>query len=390
MIDTASQAMPLQEMSPQGRARRLLRQWIHEGQWPAGERLPAEQRLAEQLAVSRGTVRLVLRDLADQGLLQGRPGGGWMIEANAGRTTLVSQTVVLLTGLPTLAESHHSRGWEKTVDLAALDAVQEAGLHSMSLNPLGLGEEGLRRLLLDRPQGVIAAHRVAQSPEGHAVLARLAENGVRLVAHGGHAALRAYDRVMADYEAASYQLTRWLIDKGCRRILRLWWDVSGDAYWIAARNAGHERAMRESGLNELPPVYSGYVPGCAPHESDEQCFRARMRQTAGFLIEHLKQRGTVDAVMAPTDSAAYCVASACRLFDLKPNRDVLIVGYDNYWRECVERAWEPAVPLATVDKDHDRIGREMVRLLLARIGGGLPAEAQQVVVPSKLVIGEQA
>jgi DNA-binding FadR family transcriptional regulator len=51
---------------------------IWEGVLPAGTRLPAERALAEQLGISRPTLRLALRRLADRGLLaitRGRGGG---------------------------------------------------------------------------------------------------------------------------------------------------------------------------------------------------------------------------------------------------------------------------------------------------------------------------
>ena len=53
------------------RARRLV----------AGDRLPAERDLAERLGVNRATLRGALQSLADQGVLVGRHGSGWTVEA---------------------------------------------------------------------------------------------------------------------------------------------------------------------------------------------------------------------------------------------------------------------------------------------------------------------
>jgi GntR family transcriptional regulator, transcriptional repressor for pyruvate dehydrogenase complex len=53
------------------RARRLV----------AGDRLPAERELAERLGVNRSTLRSALQSLADQGVLAGRHGSGWTVEA---------------------------------------------------------------------------------------------------------------------------------------------------------------------------------------------------------------------------------------------------------------------------------------------------------------------
>lgn len=52
------------------RARRLV----------AGDRLPPERSLAERLDVNRSTLRGALQSLADQGVLSGRQGAGWVVK----------------------------------------------------------------------------------------------------------------------------------------------------------------------------------------------------------------------------------------------------------------------------------------------------------------------
>lgn len=53
------------------RARRLV----------AGDHLPAERQLAGRLGVNRSTLRSALQSLADQGVLTGRQGAGWVVKA---------------------------------------------------------------------------------------------------------------------------------------------------------------------------------------------------------------------------------------------------------------------------------------------------------------------
>lgn len=54
------------------RARRLL----------AGDKLPPERQLAERLDVSRSTLRGALQSLSEQGIVTGRQGAGWTVEAS--------------------------------------------------------------------------------------------------------------------------------------------------------------------------------------------------------------------------------------------------------------------------------------------------------------------
>jgi len=56
-----------------------LRAAILEGELPAGDRLPAEQELADQLAVSRLTLRSALIRLAGEGLVEARHGSGYRV-----------------------------------------------------------------------------------------------------------------------------------------------------------------------------------------------------------------------------------------------------------------------------------------------------------------------
>lgn len=53
-----------------------LEQLLTSGHWPLGTRLPAERQLAEQLAVSRPSLREALQQLISKGMLESRIGGG--------------------------------------------------------------------------------------------------------------------------------------------------------------------------------------------------------------------------------------------------------------------------------------------------------------------------
>lgn len=56
---------------------------IQSEQWPAGCRLPAEERLAKEFDVSRSTVREAVRSLQIAGILRSRPGSGTFVAESA-------------------------------------------------------------------------------------------------------------------------------------------------------------------------------------------------------------------------------------------------------------------------------------------------------------------
>lgn len=63
------------------RLRNALAAAISEGAWKSGERIPAEERLAQATGLSLGTVQRSLRALADDGLVVRRHGSGTFVSA---------------------------------------------------------------------------------------------------------------------------------------------------------------------------------------------------------------------------------------------------------------------------------------------------------------------
>src|SRR5689334_11942339 len=60
--------------------------------WPPGYRLRAEDELASDLGVARGTLRRAVQDLVDEGLLVQVQGRGTFVTATAGATASGSTT----------------------------------------------------------------------------------------------------------------------------------------------------------------------------------------------------------------------------------------------------------------------------------------------------------
>lgn len=65
--------------SPSLSAYRALASGLAAGRWPPGSLLPSERTLAEELGVSRTTLRHALRELADAGILEPAPQRGWFV-----------------------------------------------------------------------------------------------------------------------------------------------------------------------------------------------------------------------------------------------------------------------------------------------------------------------
>lgn len=67
---------PIRVLLPSEEVARRISDAIRSGAFSLGTRLPSERRLAEQMEVSRPTIREAVRILAEQGVLQVKPGSG--------------------------------------------------------------------------------------------------------------------------------------------------------------------------------------------------------------------------------------------------------------------------------------------------------------------------
>lgn len=56
---------------------------LHSGQWRAGQRLPTERAFSEQFGLGRGSVRKVLQELRDLGLIRQTVGSGTYVTPEA-------------------------------------------------------------------------------------------------------------------------------------------------------------------------------------------------------------------------------------------------------------------------------------------------------------------
>jgi DNA-binding LacI/PurR family transcriptional regulator len=366
------------ESTPRRRAISMLRSWIQEGRYGSGQALPAERELAKTMGVARVTVRSALAELVREGLLEAAFRRQHRV-AGLASGGLMSRTVAVLS----LHQQHHHarRGYDLAIQLDTSRLLEQAGLHVLSLNPQTLLAGGLAHLLSQRPRGVLVTYDVSESDVGPDLIAACAEARIPVTAYGYSPALRRCDVVTCDQEAGSYHLAKWLLKRGRRRILRLW-RVPSESHWLRQRDAGYERAMREAGLEAIPPVV---VHGLPDGGFTADSWAQTVRTIAGYLPEHLCTSKPIDAVMVATDPHANQVAAALRLFGKVPNVDVDLVGFDNTWADEPSRVFEATGPLATVDKKCERICQELAALMLDRIDGRLPEAPQRRVVDGEFI-----
>ncbi len=365
------------EPTPRLRALGALRGLIQHGRVSAGQALPAERQLAQQLGVARVTVRSALAELAREGLLEASFRRKRRV-AGLASGGLMAQTVAVLSPWQRDDRFRQRRGTDLFIQAEMIRLVEAGGHHVLTLNPQKLLDGGLTHLLAQRPRGIlVAGHDMGERVEGRNLIAACVGVGIPLVAYSYVADLPC-DTVASDQEKGCCDLVHWLAARGRRRLLRLW-RFAGTWGWLDARNAGYERGVREAGLLSLPPVHTKDLS----HDPlTEPVFRDLARSIAGSLIEHLCAPEPIDAILVASDPHAWQVAAALRLFGKRPNVDVDVVGYDRVLQPSGS-GWESEGPLATLDRCDDRIAAQMVALLNDRIAGRLPTASQR-----RLVVGD--
>lgn len=372
---------------------RSLRAWIKDGRFPAGEQLPPQEALATQLKVSRTVVRSAIRQLQDEGLIQAGPRRQRLVGpapvSRPVRGTVLAQTVAVLSDSPDptpLTGETAVTGWAIFVQKGLVTALRRRGLSVLMLDPLRLDPAHIRQLTQEGLRGVIYCAFGGMVADYAKVLASFQDSGVPCAVYNRDAAFAAFDVVDSDHAQGCAMLARWLVKRGCKRLLRLWptwFDGDYRPIWLTERDRGFETVMAEAGLDLLPPVLQP-MGGVWPDTQKKFEFNANC--LLGYLKSHLEGPRAPDALLAASDGLIPAAAFVCRQLGKAPNRDIVLAGFDNYWQECPDRRFESTPPAVTVDKENILAGEALVELLEQRVAGALPPGPLCRLVPPRLVV----
>ncbi len=150
-----------------------------------------------------------------------------------------------------------------------------------------------------------------------------------------------------DNEQAAYEVTRYLIEGGCRRIAII---TRPEDYSSRLRLKGYQRALAEKGIPDLPEYH---VKG--DHSITSGAYACRRL----FSLPNLQPP---DAVFAGSDLMAAGVIRRMYEMGLRPGEDVMVFGFDN-----IELARILTPTLSTVSQSKLQMGRRAMELLLERI-----------------------
>ena len=367
-----------------------LRGQIDNGELRPGDRLPSYVDLRKSHGLRQPTIDRSYAILENDGYIERVARKGIFVASpDAVKNILANynpqkNSVVVLAGEVGHYVNHHRKtGWIDYISQGAINEVRTGSLNVHSLNTDRLQNSDIEYFLHHPPVGAIIISDNDFSAPMLENAVRMQDAGIPVVLYGDGPELTRFDRVISDHEQGNYELTRWLIGRGYRRILRVRSTPINSFYWGQMRDRGYLRAMSEAGLPALEPCEHPPFP-----TTDDELivFENAARITSNHLADYLLNDEPVEAIMAVTDGEIYVLAAACRLLGKEPNKDVFLVGYDDYWEDPLERQWESAAPLATVDKRNLELGASLVQLLHDRIEGRCDAAPQLRLLKPHLII----
>ncbi|TMR33128.1 LacI family transcriptional regulator [Nonomuraea zeae] len=216
--------------------------------------------------------------------------------------------------------------------------------------------------------------------------------GIPVVRLGGRLVQRGVDVVHSDDEGGAREATRYLLERGYRRI----GFVCGPAGEgpAAERVAGYRTALADAGGGEGAPV-AGHAGGC----DGAVVGGAGAEVRPGLVVRtHFSRQGGAegaarlldlpeppDALLCANDVMAIGALDVALERGLRVPGDVAIMGFDD-----IEAASMVTPRLTTMANPAREIGRAGARRLLDRLEGRVAEPSSEMVIPSRLVRRESA
>lgn len=345
-----------------------LQQAISSRRWPAGTVLPPERDLAAACGVSRTALRWALDRLLQTEVLERISPRTLQVRRGerASWEALASGTIVLLTAQPVPRESHRMPGWTEHIDAAAYRALAGSGRTVLTLNPSTCVDGWPDILRAVPPAAVVVPDLDAvgytrdELAAAWRVLHDLAVAGIPIVTYGEALPDSPVDRVVSDHEEGGRLLAANLLERGHRRLMPVFPRSVIGLPWAQARLRGIANACRQVGVEAIPPRWIDLPRGTATPEA----FARQVETLSGVLVAELLAADPPDALLAVSDGFVPGLAAAARRCGREPGTGLAIAGYDHYWPDIPERAYESTVPAVSVDKQHARIGAALAALAL--------------------------
>ena len=336
-----------------------ITEWIHsgirEGRFRQGDRLPSENDIMKQFAVSRQTVRRAMEALTAEGIVEGRRGSGTYVSVNTRRFSgREIRIAVMLTYVDTYIFPALIRGIERV--LSAEGCTLQI---MMTDNAVEKERTQLRELLRTRTvDGLIAETVKSGLPNPNLELYReLDRQGIPVLFVNSFYRELDMPHISLDDKKAGYLAARHLAECGHTRIGGIFKADDGQGH---LRYAGYTQALMEREIR----VRSESVIWI---DSDEL---KNMEEESQKFLKRLKN---CTACVCYNDETACRLASIFRQAGKRIPEDLSVVGIDDS-----SLARFAPVPLTSVRNPVEKLGEEAAARMAGHICRGEPFAVKEL------------
>ena len=290
------------------KAYREILDWIQEGRYGAGERLPSERELAERLGFNHLTVRRGLAKLVDEGVIEKRPHVGNFVSDNPRVAPLA---LLLPEYLHANLAAHPWTGLITSGACSSLDPMQFS-LSTLYYTSNRLWEDTGRAMVNAGVKGALLAPDSSVQPEH---VRRLLDQGIQVVAlqDSAHLAVLGLPVVQPDFEVTLAQLIHGLAERGHRHIKVAMYDCNPlrESLLTTLRIV-----LRQTGLGSLEDVLLNL----------DNRSGVSLPETYSAMGRVLESHDRPTAIVVPDEFAAADLFQTCYRLNLRVPRDLSVAA----------------------------------------------------------------
>ncbi len=348
---------------------------IQSGAFSFDHPICTESKLMDKYSISRITARRAMTELENKGILYRKRGVGSFVSRDIYQKEAQQKAVSSLFAF--IFPFNISRTGLTTAFQSANRLLTEQGCYASIYitedTPPSQGRTILNQLTAMHVAGV--AYYPKTSDIHINVLNQLVFSGKPVVIMDIPSNCPYISSVTSDNLGGAMQLVEYLASLGHKRIAYLSGVGPEERRTVCDRVAGYVLGHEKAGL----PLRSEFIITDMV-ESLRQGSTAGDPGPLGERIKSLMKQG-VTAIMAEHDELAFQTLMVCKELGISVPRDLSVCGFD-------DSEWAHMLPgaITTVRQDQEQIGRHVVQLLLDRAGGPVKP-AQNIVVPTKLMVG---
>ncbi|MCD6222032.1 GntR family transcriptional regulator [bacterium] len=336
-----------------------IKEQIESGRLKENDKIPSIVELSKKYNVSTITIRLAISELVKEGYLETRGSKGTYVKLKKPDNKLIA--------LFFYEDTHNQfigpiySGIEQVLSIE--------GYHTVFLKTDGNQEKEakyLQEILEREPEGIIIspASSSVDSPSVY-FLRQLKEKNIPIVFIDIKIENFECDYVETDNLQAGYEATKYLIEKGHKKIGII---LARDVNTIRERFSGYLQCLKDNSI-EFNRIYV------------KQHTNQKYYEETGYIcgLELLNLKDPPTAIFCTCDGIAVGLYKACHEMNLKIPEDISVIGFDN-----LKFTEYMIPPLTTVSQEKKKMGKYAAKILMSRIKGS-DGPVHKILLPHKII-----